>query len=139
MNIDVSLPKGTLLTFRRDEQVILSVEAVYLDLLLVSSQKASHQSRMNEDDRLWWLPKFTMMLNQKYGIDLTDTEAWVIAHTCHKVSQHLKKTFESIQMSLENMGSTPSSSNPSSSKGSISTSTESEPSENSKSEFASNL
>jgi hypothetical protein len=139
MNINVSLPQSTLLTFHRDGKVVLSIEAVYLDLLLVSSQKATHQTRMNEDDRLWWLPKFTAMVNSKYNLDLSDTEAWVIAHTCHKVSQQLKKTFESIQKSLQSLESTLSDSPPENSKDSTSPSTESEPNENLKSEYANNL
>lgn len=138
MNIDVALPQGTKLTFRRGDKVVLSVEAVYLDLILVSSQKATSR-RIDDDDHLWWLPKFTALLNARYSLDLSDTEAWTIAHTCHKVSQQLKKTFESIQTLLANTESTLSSSPETSSKDSTSTSPAAEQSENLKSEFATNL
>ncbi len=104
---EVCLPSsGTLLKICREQEdgtkvVLLTVEAVYLDMLLASSQNSSRQSRVNEDDRLWWLPAFTSLVNAKYNLDLTDTEGWLVARTVHQVADQLKKSFESMKRSLQ--------------------------------------
>lgn len=138
---NVMLPQGTQLVFRREDDgpVLLSVEAVYLDMLLLSSQRSTRVSRVNEDDRLWWLPAFTALVNKKYGTDFNDTEGWVIARTTSMVGERLKKTFDSIQMSLQSTESMLSSLPQNKSKDSISTSQDTEQSENCKTEFANNL
>lgn len=138
---EVTLPQGTQLVFRReaDGPVILSVEAVYIDMMLTSAQRSTRVNKLNEDDRLWWLPSFTAMLNAKYHTDFSETEGWVIARTVSLIADQLKKTFDSIQKSLQNTESILSDSAAKNSKVSTSTSPESVPGENSKSEFASNL
>lgn len=134
---DVALPGTTTLVFRRPGQEIpvLTAEAVYLDMMLASAQASSRRSKANEDDRLWWLPTFTRLVNDKYQLDLTQTEAWVVARSTFIITDSLKKTFESIAMSLQPTGSTPSSSQPNSSKDSTSASPGSMPSENCKTEY----
>jgi hypothetical protein len=138
---EVTLPQGTLLVFRYEEggPVVLSVEAVYIDMLLTSAQRSTRVTKLNEDDRLWWLPSFTALINAKYGTTFSDTQGWVIARTASLVGDQLKKTFDSIQKSLRNTESILSNSTQPNSKSSTSESPESVPNENSKSEFASNL
>lgn len=138
---EVALPTtGTLLKITRDGTVILSVEAVYIDMLLVSAQRSTRQSKINEDDRLWWLPTFTGLLNQKYNLDLSDTEAWFIARKTSDISEELKKNFESMQKSLRpNVESTPSDSLPKNEMDSTSACPSSEPNASFRSEFTNNL
>lgn len=99
---EVALPtQGTLFKFTRDGVVVLAIEAVYLDMLLASSQRSSRQSKVNEDDRLWWLPTFTALINSKYNTDFTDTEAWLMARSVSEIADQLKKSFESMRKSLQ--------------------------------------
>ena len=138
---NVVLPQGTSFIFRREEDgpIILCVEAVYLDMLLVSAQRSTRVSKADEDDRLWWLPTFTAMVNTKYKTDLSESEGWVIARATAMVGDQLKKTFALVQKSLRSMESTPSNSPPSSETGSTFPSPEFKPTERSETEFANNL
>lgn len=133
--IEIQLPSSSTFHFSRtledgSTKVVLVAELVYIDALLTSAQNSARKFRSNPDDRMWWLPTFTQLVNNKFHTDLTQTECYAVAVASFSRSEDLKKNMALLRKSLPSTESMPTNSTPNNSKGSTSTSEESKPSEN---------
>ena len=90
----------------QEDDTIFEAEAIYIDHLLAKSQ--TNVDLDQEDAVVEWLPRFTEMLNKKFNVEISGTDAFFIARESVRLMVSLKKKYASMSMSQQPTESTPS-------------------------------
>lgn len=90
----------------QEDETLFEAEAIYIDHILAKSQENVDLSE--EDAVVEWLPRFTEMLNKKFNVEISGTDAFFIARESVKLMVDLKKKYADISMSQQPTESTPS-------------------------------
>jgi len=90
----------------QEDDTIFEAEAIYIDHLLAKSQ--TNVDLDQEDAVVEGLPRFTEMLNKKFNVEISGTDAFFIARESVRLMVSLKKKYASMSMSQQPTESTPS-------------------------------
>ena len=90
----------------QEDETIFEAEAIYIDHLLAKSQ--TNVDLDQEDAVVEWLPRFTEMINSKFNVEISGTDAFFIARESVRLMVDLKKKYADMSMSQQPTESTPS-------------------------------
>tara|TARA_Y100000310_G_C20661506_1_gene805052 strand:+ start:1893 stop:2222 length:330 start_codon:yes stop_codon:yes gene_type:complete len=106
---ELSLTTSDTTTIRlvdNEDNTLLEAEIIYLDEMLSKAQKGVD---LKEDDAIAkWLPLFKTAINERFGCEVSDTDAYFVAREAASVMWDLKKKFDSIPTLQPPTESTPS-------------------------------
>ena len=91
----------------KEDNTLLEAEIIYLDEMLSKAQSGVDLQK-DPDAISKWLPLFKTAINERFGCEISDTDAYFVARESASVMWDLKKKFDNIPTLQPPTESTPS-------------------------------